>query len=95
MKGKIKLLIIKNIRFNYVNPNGTNVLAKTLNHDTLFFLLQKVDVDFKYKHHWVLSLRNVKTACTTKVLILLTSFMNIEKIITSLINMDALNVLIN
>jgi hypothetical protein len=31
------LLIIKNIRFSHVNPNGTNVPAKTLNHATLFF----------------------------------------------------------
>jgi hypothetical protein len=37
MKGKTKLLIIKNIRFSHVNPNGINVPAKTLNHATLFF----------------------------------------------------------
>jgi hypothetical protein len=43
-----------------------------------FFFLKNVDVDFKYKHHWVLSLRDVKTARTTEVLILLTSLMNIE-----------------
>jgi hypothetical protein len=77
MKGKTKLLIIKNIRFNYINPNGTNVPAKTLNHATFFFL-KNVDVDFKYKHHWVSSPRDVKIARTTKVLILLTSLMNIE-----------------
>jgi hypothetical protein len=78
MKRKIKLLIIKNIRFSHVNLNGTNVPAKTLNHGTLFFPLQKVDVDFKYKHHWVSSPRDVKTARTTKVLISLTPLMNIE-----------------
>jgi hypothetical protein len=37
MKGKTKLLIIKNIRFSHVNPNGTNVPAKTLNRATFFF----------------------------------------------------------
>jgi hypothetical protein len=37
MKGKTKLLIIKNIRFSHVNPNGANVPTKTLNHATLFF----------------------------------------------------------
>ena len=43
-----------------------------------FFSLKSVDVDFKYKHHWVLSPRDVKIARTTKVLISLTSLMNIE-----------------
>jgi hypothetical protein len=43
-----------------------------------FFSLKNVDVDFKYKHHWVSSPRDVKTTRTTEVLILLTSLMNIE-----------------
>jgi hypothetical protein len=43
-----------------------------------FFSLKNVDVDFKYKHHWVSSPRDVKIAHTTEVLISLTSLMNIE-----------------
>jgi hypothetical protein len=43
-----------------------------------FFSLKNVDVDFKYKHHWVSFPRDVKTARTTEVLISLTSLMNIE-----------------
>jgi hypothetical protein len=43
-----------------------------------FFPLKNVDVDFKYKHHWVSSPRDVKTACTIEVRISLTSLMNIE-----------------
>jgi hypothetical protein len=43
-----------------------------------FFSLKNVDVDFKYKHHWVSSPRDVKNARTTKVFISLTSLMNIE-----------------
>jgi hypothetical protein len=43
-----------------------------------FFTLQNVDIDFKYKHHWVSSPRDVKTAYTIEVRISLTSLMNIE-----------------
>ena len=57
--------------------------------------LHKVNIDFKYKHHWVLSVRDDKIAHTIEVLISLTSLMNIEYIITSLIDMDALKVIMN
>jgi hypothetical protein len=43
-----------------------------------FFSLKNVNVDFKYKHHWISSPRDVKTVRTTEVLISLTSLMNIE-----------------
>ena len=60
-----------------------------------FFSLKNVNADFKYKHHWVSSPKDVKIAYTIKVFISLTSLMNIEYIITSLIDMDAFNILIN
>jgi hypothetical protein len=76
-----------NIRLSNVNSNGKNVVANNPNHVNFFFL-KKYKIEVKNNHHMIFFLKDAIITQKTKLLILSTSLMNIERINTFLVDMD-------
>jgi hypothetical protein len=72
---------------NNVNFNGENVVANNLSHSNFFFL-KTIKIEFKNNHHMFFLLRDVIIVRKIKLLIFFISLMNIEQIITFLIDLD-------